>query len=151
MISEQTTQKSRVQILRDEVKIRVATGEGAGAMIAEILAENGIELPGVDWSVPFPNWLIATVDMEVIGCCQIAISKPIGYGEFLYVKKSVPFKLRAIAIRKLIIQAMATLHVAGCTYVGGFVSVENFKFNGVLERLGFVKAYTADLIMKRVA
>lgn len=125
-------------------------GKDAGAMIAEILAENGIELPGVDWSGPFPSWLIACVGDKAIGCCQVAVSKPVGYAEFLFVRKSVPFKLRALAIRKLMLQAVTTLHLYGCVYAGASVATRNFKFANVIEKMSAVKTYAADMWVKRV-
>jgi hypothetical protein len=91
------------------VEIRLAVND-AGPAIAAVLKANGIELEHADWSKVFPHWLIATVDDDVIGCCQVLPAKPVGYVEFLFVMPSAPFKVRAIAIRKLIIQSMATLH-----------------------------------------
>lgn len=132
------------------MEIRLAVN-AAGPLIAEVLKANRIELPGADWSKVFPHWLIATVDDEVIGCCQVLPSKPVGYVEFLFVKPTAPFKLRAIAIRKLIIQSMATLYHGGCQYVGGVVAVKNYKFANVLEKLRFVKSYQADMHVKRLA
>lgn len=146
---EQRT-RSRAQVLRDKVEIRLAVNE-AGPLISQVLADNGITLDGADWSKVFPHWLIATVGDEVIGCVQVAISKPVGYLEFLFVRPSVPFKLRAIAIRKLMIQGFATLHMAGCQYVGGVVAQKNAKFANVLGNLHFVKTFDADVYVKRLA
>lgn len=147
---EFTRHLSRAQVLRDKVEIRLAVNE-AGPAIAQVLKENGIVLEGADWSKVFPHWLIATVDDDVVGCCQVLVAKPVGYVEFLFVRKSVPFKLRALALRKLIIQSMATLHAAGCNYVGGVVALKNFKFANVIEKLNFVKTYQADVYVKRLA
>jgi hypothetical protein len=147
-ISQST--RTRAQAMRDKVEIRLAVN-AAGQLIAEVLKENGVELPGADWNTVFPNWLIATADDDVIGCCQVAISKPVGYLEFLFVRKSAPFKLRAIAIRKLLIQGMTTLHAAGCQYVGGVVSTKNAKFQDAIEKMHFVKTYQADVMVRRVA
>lgn len=145
-----TVTRSRAQAIRDKVEIRLAVNE-AGPAIAAVLKENGIVLEHADWSKVFPHWLIATVGDDVIGCCQVAVSKPVGYVEFMFVRKSAPFKFRAIAIRKLIIQSMATLHLAGCQYVGGVVATSNFKFANVLEKLNFVKTYNAEMHVKRLA
>lgn len=142
--------KSRAQALRDKVEIRLATN-AAGHLIAEVLADNGITIEHADWSKVFPHWLIATVDDDVVGCVQVAISKPVGYLEFLFVRPSASFKIRAIAIRKLLIQGFSTLHVAGCQYVGGVVEKGNGKFANVLENLNFVKTYGADIYVKRLS
>ena len=141
---------SRSQILRDSVVIRLATND-AGLLIADLLKENGIELNGANWSKVAPHWLIATVEDEVIGCCQVVVSKPIGYMEFLLVKPSAPFKLRAIALRKLAIQGMSTLYYGGAQYVAGMVAVKDQKFLDVIEKVGLKPLYTAHLVVKRLA
>lgn len=141
---------SRAQAIRDMVEIRLAVNE-AGSLIEEVLRENGIEVPGADWSNVFPYWLIACVDDQVIGCCQVLRAKPVGYLEFLFVRPSAPFKLRAIAIRKLLIQGFATLYTDGCNYVGGVVATKNLKFVNVLQKLHFAKAFPAELHLKRLA
>jgi hypothetical protein len=146
----QAVKPSRAQVVRDSVVIRLATNE-AGPLIAEILKENDIELNGADWSKVFPHWLIATVDDEVIGCCQVVVSKPVGYLEFLLVRPSVSFKLRAVALRKLAIQGMATLYHGGAQYVAGMVAVKDQKFLDVIEKLNVKPLYTAHLVVKRLA
>lgn len=143
-----TPARSRAQALRDKVEIRLAVNE-AGPIIEEILRLNGIEL-AADWDNVCPHWLIACVDDDVIGCVQVAVSKPVGYLEFMFVKPDVNFKLRAIAIRKLLIQGFATLHLAGCNYVGGVVGQDNKKFSDVIKKLGFVKTFPADVYVKRL-
>lgn len=150
MIALDEVKPSRAQILRDRVEIRLAVN-AAGPAIAAVLKENGIELPSADWSKVFPSWLIATVDDDVVGCCQVLVSKPVGYLEFLFVRPSAPFKIRAIAVRKLLIQGMATLTHADCQYVGGVVAQKNRKFAGVIKKLNFVKSFPADLYVKRLA
>lgn len=142
--------RTRAQAIRDSVEIRLAVNS-AGPAIAEVLKANGIEIPHADWSKVFPHWLIATVDEDVVGCVQVAISKPVGYLEFLFVRPTAPFKVRAIAIRKLLIVGFSTLHTAGCQYVGGVVEKGNGKFVNVLEKLNFVKTYGADVYVKRLA
>lgn len=144
------TTRSRAQAMRDKVEIRVAVN-AAGPLIAAVLKDNGVELPGADWSKVFPHWLIATVDDEVIGCCQVSVSKPVGYLEFLFVRKSAPFKMRAIAIRKLIIQGIDALHANGVQYAGGVVSTRNAKFADVITKMNFVKTYQADVMVRRLA
>ena len=149
-VSAAPVTRTRAQVLRDRVEIRLAVNE-AGPAIEEILRLNGIELEHAAWDKVFPHWLLATVDDDVIGCCQVLVSKPVGYLEFLMVNPATPFKLRAIAIRKLLIQGFATLTQAGCQYVGGVVAQKNRKFADVLTKLNFVKTFPADLYVKRLA
>ena len=141
--------KTRAQITRDSVEIRLAVDE-AGPLIAEILKENGVVLEGAKWDSVFPHWLLATCGDEAIGCCQVLVAKPVGFVEFLFVRKSVPFKVRALAIRKLMLQSIATLHLHGCSYAGCLVATKNFKFANVIEKLNAVKMYQADVWAKRV-
>jgi hypothetical protein len=142
------TKTTRAQAIREMVEIRLAVDE-AGPLIAGILKANGIDLEA-DWSKVFPHWLIATVDDNVIGCCQVLPSQPVGYVEFLMVHPEVPFKLRAIALRKLMQQAITTIYLRGAQYVGGVVAKENRKFADVIEKMGFVKTYSADILVKRL-
>jgi hypothetical protein len=79
------------------------------------------------------------------------MSKPVGYLEFLFVRPSVSFKLRAIALRKLSIQGMATLYHGGAQYVAGMVAVKDQKFLDVIEKLNVKPLYTAHLVCKRLA
>lgn len=144
------TAPTRAQAIRDSVEIRLAANS-AGPAIAEVLKENGMVLEHANWSDIYPCWLIATVGDDVIGCVQVIRSKPVGYMEFLFVKKSAPFKLRAIAIRKLLIQGFGTLRMAGCPYVAATVAQSNTKFVGVITKLNAIKAFPGDLYVKRLA
>ena len=144
----QEVKRTRAQQIRDLVEIRLAVNE-AGPHIEAILKANGIELEA-DWKV-FPSWIIACVDDDVIGCAQVLHSKPVGYIEFLLVHPEAPFKLRAIAIRKLLIQGMNSLYAYGAQYVGGVVAKENKKFAEVIKKMDFVKTFPADVFVKRIA
>lgn len=148
MLAEVSQTRSRAQALRDKVDIDLAQND-EGEDIAAVLKANGIELE-VDWSGVFPHWLVATVEGRVVGCCQVLISKPFGFMEFLFVHPETPFKLRAIALRKLLLGGLACLQRAGCQYVGGAVDTGNKKFANVLADLKFFKVGTADLLVKRL-
>ena len=148
-VSSPQATKTRAQALRDRVEIRLAVDD-AGPQIDAILKANGIALE-CDWGKVFPHWLIATFDELVIGCCQVLHSKPVGYIEFLMVHPDVPFKLRAIALRKLLYQSMNSIYAYGAQYVGGVVSKENRKFAEVIEKMGFVKTFPADVYVKRLS
>ena len=134
VIVSERPRKTRAQVMRDRVQVRLAVGDEAGPLIAEILKENGIELPGTEWSGPLPHWLIACDNDEVIGCLQVMPAKPVSHCEFLCVKPSISFKLRAIAIRKLMLQGLATAYHAGASYVACNVSASNKQFLGVVEK-----------------
>lgn len=125
-----------------------------GPIIAEVLRQNGVVLPDANWSKVFPAWLIA-VDGgedgngdEVIGCIQVMPAKPFGWCAFLYTKPTVSFKLRAIALRKLIVAGMSTCHAAGCAYVAGMIDVRNGSFIKVMADLHFVTVGDSTMMLK---
>ena len=144
-----TVKRTRAQVYRDKVKIRLATDE-AGPEIARVLKANNIEFPGADWSKCFPHWLIATVDDQVIGCIMVMTGKPVGFLEFLFVDPAVSFKLRAIAIKKLCFQGAATLAMAGGAYMCCTVDHINKKFYDVLKRYDAIHAGDTALMVKRL-
>lgn len=137
--------KTRAQTLRDKVSLCLPVN---GLGVAEVLLANGITLPGVDWSEIGPHWVIATTGDEVIGCVQVMPSKPIGYVNMLHVKPTVSFKLRAIALRKLALQAIASLDMAGCTYACGHLP--NPRYLDVAKRLNFIEGAPETLLVKRL-
>jgi len=141
--------RTRAAVLRDKVKIRLALDE-TGPLIAEILKENGIDLPGMDWSKVFPHWLIATVDDDVIGCLQVMPSKPIAYCEMLCVTEKVSFKLRAIAMLKLMQQGIATAYHGGASYVACNIDFGNDKFTNVIKKMNAQMMCGRFLFMKRL-
>jgi len=141
--------RTRAVIYRDRVQIRLAV-DAAGSAIAEVLKENGIELPGASFEKVWPNWLLACDGDTVIGVLQVMPSKPIAYCEMLCVRPKVSFKLRAIAIRKLIQQGIATAYHGGASYVACNVDFGNDKFENVVEKLNVVRMCERTLFMKRL-
>jgi len=148
-IQNNPKKRTRADFYRDQVQVRLAVDE-AGPLIAALLKENGIEFPGCDWSHVFPAWFIATQKDDVIGCLQVMPVKPVGYVNFLHVKPSATFKMRAIAIRKLTLAAIATMHYAGGHYVAGFVNPENKRFLNVLEKLKFAKLSSGLIVIRHI-
>ena len=154
MQTQQETQaakrKTRAQILRDRVVIRLAIDE-AGPKIGALFVENGIEIPGADWSKVFPHWLIACDGDKVIGCLQVMPAKPVAWIQCLQVKPTIQFKLRAIAIRKLIAAGMSTCHAAGSAVIMATIDARDLKFEGVLTNLNFVHLVDTRLLAKQLA
>lgn len=147
----QGSTRSRAQAIRDKVVIRLALNE-TGPAIEAILKANGIELPGAQWDKVYPHWLIATVDDDVVGCCQLLFSKPIGYVEFFFVKPDLPFKMRVIALRKLGIQATNSLYHFGCQYIGGMIDdSRRGKLIAILEKMNFHEIMSGTVFLKRLA
>ena len=140
--------KTRAEIMRDKVKIRLAP-DTSGVLIQKILKDNDIELP-VDWTKGiYPYWLLATVEEDVVGCIQVIPAKPMGMIEFLYVSPSAPFKIRAIAAQKLVIQATSTLYHNGSEYAVSTVDAMNGKFYDIIQKYA-VKIAEATIFLKRL-
>jgi hypothetical protein len=134
--------RTRARVIREKVKIRLAPDECAG----EIGRLVGME--GFAWDRVFPNWYIATVDDEVIGCVQVLPARPMGYANFLSVKRAVPFKLRAIAADKLCLAAMASLNLYGSQWLT--CNTAEARFLDVLKGRGFIQVNETALMMKRL-
>ena len=140
--------RTRATVLKDKVKVRLAL-DSAGPLIAEVLKENNIEIPGASWDHVFPNWLVATVGDDVIGCIQVMPAKPVGWLEFLFTKKSAPYKFRVIAFRKLLEQGAGTLQMAGCSYVLGTVEPGNKAFMDILAKYQAINVGRVNLMAWR--
>ena len=141
---------TRAEFYRNQVQIRIAVDK-AGPQIAAVLKANGIELPACDWNHVSPSWLIATMNNDVVGCVQVMPVQPVGYVNFLYVKPSISFKFKAVALRKLGLAAISTMHYAGVHYVAGLVSQENKKLLNVLEKLNFAKLADGAVMIKYIS
>lgn len=139
--------QTRAQIYRDKVSIHIATPE-YGLKIESLLAENNVVFEHCDWTKISANWLVAIVAGEVIGCCTVLPAPPMGFVEFLNVKPSTPIKLKMIAVQKLCIQAMATLQLAGCQYLLGFIEEHNGNFADVLKKHNFRYCESGSVVMK---
>lgn len=150
MTPQVVTKRTRAAVYRDKVQIRLALDEAA-PLILEIFEANGVSIPHADFSKVFPHWLIACDGDEVIGCVMVLPAKPFGFVEFLLVKPSVSFKLRAIAIRKLCSQAFATLKAYGSSVAIGAVDGSNKKFAEIMtKKLGMVSGGSAELMVRKL-
>ena len=143
-----TPKRTRASALKDKVKVRLAL-DGVGPEIAAVLKENGIEIPGASWDHVWPHWLIACDGDSVIGCIQVMPAKPVGWLEFLFTKKSVPYKFRVIAFRKLLEQGAGTLKMAGCSYVLGTVEPGNKAFMDILAKYQAINVGSVNLMAWR--
>lgn len=142
--------KTRAEIIRDKVKISLAL-DIQGKEIEKLLAETGVVIQGADWSKVFPYWLVAVVDNKVIGCIQVMPAIPVGWLEALTVSPSVSFKFRAIAIRKLLAQGLATLKLGGCQLACATVDINNKKMKNVLDKMNCIKVCDAEILVKNLA
>ncbi len=149
ILPQPAEKRTRAQVLREKVKVRLATDE-TGPEIAAILQGHNIVFPGTDWSKVFPSWLIATVEDEVVGCILVLPGKPFGFLEFLFTRKTAPYKVRVLAFQKLIEQGAATLKLAGCSYALGTVEPGNKAFLDILKKYYALHVGSAELLARRL-
>jgi hypothetical protein len=144
----QPAKRTRAEAIRAKVVVRLATNE-MGPQIAAVLKASGIE-PDVDWKTVFPHWLIACDGDDVIGVVMVMPAKPFGFLHFLHVDPKAPFKLRVIAIQKLMTQALGTLKMYGSSQAVGFIDGSNKKFADILGKLGAVALSSGALITRKL-
>ena len=84
------------------MSVRLALNE-EGERIGELI---GLDL---DWSEVYPYWLVYEKDNRILGCLNVALSKPIGILDQLKIDPDVGPHTRGRIVRALILQGIATL------------------------------------------
>lgn len=105
------------------MNIRLATNED-GPRIRELQVASGQAWEGLDWSDIYPYWLVAEKGGNIVGCLNVAMSKPIGRLDLLAIDESLSPHAGGKAVRGLIMQGIATLKAGG---VGASLSVVPFE------------------------
>lgn len=131
--------------------IRLATSRDGG-MVSVLLTNAGFDLTGlpIDFNDLYPHWLVAEHEGRLVGCIQVALSKPIGYMELLAVDRTLPHPLQATLVKALCYGAMGTLKRYGATLVGGMVAFEEKNWKRVLKRRGAVVIASGNKFVKRL-
>lgn len=88
----------------------------------------------LDWSDIYPYWLVAEKGGEVVGCLNVALSKPIGRLDLLAIDGSLSPHARGKAVRGLIMQGIATLKAHGAQMVLSVVPFELKSYKRVLKK-----------------
>ena len=132
------------------IEIRLASNED-GDRIRELVKQVGfLDADNLDWRDIYPYWLVARIRGEVMGCIQVAMSKPVGYAEMLSIDQSVGHKTRALLVRELVLQANATLAKGGASMVAGLISFELKSFKRILKKHGAKVIRTGNVLAKRL-
>jgi hypothetical protein len=113
------------------MKFRLALNED-GERIDELASKQ--TGPGLDWSDIYPYWLVAEKDGKIIGCLNVAPSKPVGRLDFLALDDSLSPHTRSKAVRGLILQGMATLLAGGSTASVSIVPFELKSYKKILKK-----------------
>lgn len=88
----------------------------------------------LDWTDIYPYWLVAEKGGEIVGCLNVALSKPVGRLDLLAIDESLSSHARGKAVRGLIMQGIATLKADGAQVALSIVPFELKSFKRVLKK-----------------
>lgn len=137
-------------ISRMNGKIRWAF-DHEGLVIQSILLDQNVALANqVNWLLPLgPYWLLYC-DPDPVGCINVNPGTPVGRMEWLTVKKSVPKRKYACAIRDLCYAGMATLKQGGSQFVAGHVADYDMSWKKVIGKRGLQVVEHGTLYMGKL-
>lgn len=121
-----------------------------GPQLAILARRAGFILPDLDWSLVSPYWLVAEHQRRLIGAIQLCPSVPIARLEMLCLDPELSHRLKALAVKKLLIHGCAALARAGAQYVSGLVDVGLPGYEQVLQRRGAIKQSHGTLYLMKV-
>lgn len=128
--------------------IRLALNED-GQRVEELASKQ--TGPGLNWSEVYPYWLVAEKEGKIIGCLNVAPSKPVGRLDFLSLDESLNPHTRSKAVRGLILQGIATLMAGGSTASVSIVPFELKTYKKILKKhFGAIVIGQGNMIIKRL-
>lgn len=129
------------------MNVRLALNEDV-ARIRELLAQTQTDIKGLDWSDIYPYWIVADRD-GIVGCINVAVSKPVGRLDFLAIDPSLRPHAKGRTVRALILQGLATLKQAGCSASISQIPFELRDYKRVLKRhFGAVVIGQGNMVMR---
>lgn len=135
-------------VSREPLILTLARNED-GETVRDLVVSAGFYVPkAVPWDDIFPNWLVVKHDEEIIGCIQVAMSKPTGYLEYLSVKPGIPHKLKALAIRDLVVGGAGVLVKGGASMASGMIPFELKDYKALLKKHGCVVCSSGNFMLK---
>jgi hypothetical protein len=143
--AELTTKNIRKSRFSPEVVF--ATNED-GADIAKLVKSNGFNI-SADWS-EVPNWLVAKLNNEVIGCLQVLPGKPFGRVEMLATHTGYKNVKRAQIAWRLVVAAMAILKMNGTQYASMMILFENKHFKRLVKKRGAWTIGQGNIMIARI-
>lgn len=136
--------------------VRMATNAD-GPQIMVLLCSAGLDVSGmdfIDWHDIYPYWLVAEQAergaASIVGCIQVAISKPIGYMELLSVDRRLPKPQQALLVKALCYAAMGTIKRSGAVLSSGMVTFDDKSWKNILKRRGAVVLASGNKFVKRL-
>ncbi len=130
------------------MNVRLATNAD-GPRIAELVStQTGA---GLDWTNIYPYWLVAEKGGAIVGCLNVALSKPVGRLEFMGLDDSLSPHARGKTFRGLVMQGMATLKAHGTEAIFSVVPFELKSYKRVLKKhFGAVIVGQGNMIIARL-
>ena len=131
-------------------KIRWAKPD-EGWIIQTILESRQVPLATwADWSKPIgPFWLILETDIP-IGCINVNPGHPVGRLEWLVVRKNIPRRMYACAIRDLGFAGVEILRQQGSQMIACQIVEHEQGWQKVLQRRGFIQTEPGALYVGRL-
>ena len=111
------------------MNVRLATNED-GERIKTLQPQ----FPDLDWTDIYPYWLVAEKGGKIVGCLNVALSKPVGRLDLLAIDDSLSPHARGKAVRGLIMQGMATLKADGAQLVLSLVPFPLKSYKRILKK-----------------
>lgn len=134
--------------VRHVIRPAVATD---GSAIAILLELSGWTIDGIDWSNIVPFWLVAEQAGEVVGCIQVALSRPIGYLEMLAVDQRLSGFARHAVVNDLLLTGLGVHMKNGATMVGGVIPFDMKGYKRVVKKRGGRVIASGNMLMMRSA
>ncbi len=136
------------------MKIRLAQNSD-GPRIGELARASGFGVDGLDWSDIYPHWLVAERDdpendAGVVAAIQVSLGKPIGRLEMLVADRGLGHRERALVVRELLLQGLATLRQSGAQVAMGVLPFGERAYKRLLKRRGAVVAFSGNAMLKRL-
>jgi hypothetical protein len=125
--------------------------DAEAVLIGQMVHGSHDAVPAVAWEAVNPFWLVAEQVGEVIGCVQLCYSRPIGRLEFLSFLPSLPYRTRALAVRRLLDLGCVTLRMHGASSVAGCVPFTERAWRDILKDNGCRVLSSGNVMVKEVA
>jgi len=115
-----------------DITIRIARPEDAGVL--DTLTADFLGPYKVQWEGATPDWLVAEVNGEVLGCTQLCIGRPIGRIEMLSISKRLDLREKHAIMVELCRGGLFALQQTGSQIVTVFVSFDHKGFKRLLKK-----------------
>lgn len=104
----------------------------------------------LNWSNPFPHWIIAEQNGIPVGIAMLGVGNPFGWIEFLMVDHDVSQATKGRVVSAIETYAYDAMKAFGVSGVISTVSHDNNNFRKIVERRGFIPQGSGTIYLKRL-